>query len=172
MLAFSGGLAAATPSSASAYTCTGGDIPSGNYASITVSGVCKVPTDAVIIVVGNINVAPGATLDAQSAPSTITVGRNVTAAAGSFLELGCQPTNTIGMFAGVPCEADPTGHTTITVNGNVTATNANTVIMRKMTVNDNVTLTGGADGGLWRFELQDQPLPTTNRKGHDLRLSY
>ena len=88
-LAFSGGLAAAAPSGPSAYTCTGGDIPSGNYASITVTGACKVPTDAVITVVGNINVAPGATLDAQSAPSTITVGRNVTAAAGSLLELGC-----------------------------------------------------------------------------------
>src|SRR4051812_3963231 len=64
-----------------AYTCAGGDfasgtfttIPSGTYASITVTGVCNVEPDAVINVVGNINVAPGAVLDAQSAPSTITV---------------------------------------------------------------------------------------------------
>src|SRR6478672_10692262 len=109
-----------------AYTCTGGDfasgnftsIPSGNYASITVTGVCNIQPDAVINVVGNVNVAAGAVLDAQSAPSTITVGHNVTAAAGSLLGLGCQPTNTIGMFAGVPCAVDSTGHTTITVNGN------------------------------------------------------
>src|SRR3954447_8802979 len=91
----------------------------------------------------NINVAPGAVLDAQSAPSTITVGHNVTAAAGSLLGLGCQPTNTIGMFAGVPCAADPAGHTTITVAGNVTATDADTVLMRRVTVGGNVTLTGG-----------------------------
>ena len=124
------------------YTCAGGDfasgnfttIPSGNYASITVTGVCNIQPDAVINVVGNINVAPGAVLDAQSAPSTITVGHNVTAGAGSLLGMGCQPANTIGRFAGVPCAVDPTGHTTITVHGNVTATDANTV------------LSAGADG--------------------------
>ena len=149
-LALSGGPAMAAVSGATppAYTCTGGDlasgnftsIPSGNYASITVTGVCNIVPDAVINVVGNINVAPGAVLDAQSAPSTITVGHNVTAGSGSLLGMGCQPTNTIGMFAGVPCAADPTGHTTITVNGNVTATDANTVLMRKMTLTGNVTL--------------------------------
>jgi len=111
-------------------------------------------------VVGNINVAAGAVFDAQSAPSTITVGHNVTAAAGSLLGLGCQPTNTIGMFAGVPCAADPTGHTTITINGNVTATDANTVLMRgavaagagKLTVNGNVTLTGGSSENPWSIK--------------------
>ena len=154
-LALSGGPAMAAVSSPTpaAYTCTGGDlasgnftsIPSGNYASITVTGVCNIQPDAVINVVGNINVAPDAVLDAQSAPSTITVGRNVTAAAGSLLGMGCQPTNTIGMFAGVPCAVDPAGHTTITVNGNVTATDADTVLMRKMTVGGNVTLTGGGE---------------------------
>ena len=105
-----------------------------------------------INVVGNINVAPGAVLDAQSAPSTITVGHNVTAGSGSLLGLGCQPTNTIGMFAGVPCAVEPTGHTTITVNGNVTATDANTVLMRKMTVNGNVTLTGGGGDIPWSIK--------------------
>jgi hypothetical protein len=146
--------------SGTAYTCTGGDfasgnftsIPSGNYSSITVTGVCNIQTDAVINVVGNINVAAGAVLDAQSAPSTITVGHNVTAASGSLLGMGCQPTNTIGMFAGVPCAADPTGHTTITVDGNVTATNADTVLMRKMTVGGNVTLTGGGGDIPWSIK--------------------
>ena len=68
-----------------AYTCTGGDfatgdltsIPSGTYASITVTGACAVAPDAVITVLGDINVAPGAVLDAQSSPSTITVGHDV-----------------------------------------------------------------------------------------------
>jgi hypothetical protein len=36
--------------------------------------VCNVATDAVINVTGNVDVAPGALFDAQSAPSTITVG--------------------------------------------------------------------------------------------------
>jgi hypothetical protein len=160
-------IASADPSPPS-YTCTGGDfatgtftsIPSGNYASITVAGVCNIQPDAVINVVGNINVAAGAVLDGQSAPSTITVGHNVTAASGSFLGLGCQPTNTIGMFAGVPCVDDMTGHTTITINGNVTATDANTVLMRgavaagagKLAVNGNVTLTGGGGEIPWSIK--------------------
>src|SRR5262245_10006242 len=167
-LAFMVGPAVAAPSGPPAYTCSGGDlatgtftsIPSGTYASITVTGVCNVVPNAVINVVGNINVAAGAVFDAQSAPSTITVGHNVTAAAGSLLGLGCQPTNTIGMFAGVPCAADPTGHTTITINGNVTATDANTVLMRgavaagagKLTVNGNVTLTGGSSENPWSIK--------------------
>jgi len=150
------------------YTCTGGDfasgnfttIPSGNYASITVTGACNIQPDAVINVVGNINVAPGAALDAQSAPSTITVGHNVTAAWGSILGLGCQPANTIGMFAGMPCAVEPAGHTTITIGGNVTAIGANTVLLRgavapgagKLTVNGNVTLIGGSTDNPWSIK--------------------
>ena len=83
------GIASAAPGNN--YTCTGGSIPGGNYASITVTGFCNIVPEAVINVTGNINVAPGAVLDAQSAPSTITVGHNVTAGAGSLLGLGCQP---------------------------------------------------------------------------------
>jgi hypothetical protein len=147
------GVASAAPSGTSPYTCTGGAIPSGNYESITVTGFCGVMPHAAINVVGNINVAPGAGLDAQSVPSTITVGHNVTAGAGSFLGLGCQPPNTIGRFAGVPC-ADPYGaeQTTITVDGNVTATNADTVLLRKLTVGGNVTLTGGGGEIPWSIK--------------------
>lgn len=83
------GIASAAHSGAQSYTCTGGDIPSGNYASITVTGFCDVVPDAVISITGNLNVAAGAFFDAQSAPSTITIGHNVTAGAGSLLGLGC-----------------------------------------------------------------------------------
>ena len=88
-LVLSGGpaMAAVSGKAPTAYTCAGGDlasgnfisIPSGNYASITVTGACNIQPDAVINVAGNINVAPGAALDAQSAPSTITVRHDVTA---------------------------------------------------------------------------------------------
>ncbi len=151
------------------YTCSGGDfasghftsIPSGNYDRISVTGVCNIVPGAVIHVAGNIDVAPGAVFDAQSAPSTITVGHDVTAGAGSLLGLGCQPTNTIGMFAGVPC-ADPygDGYTTITINGNLTATDANTVLLRgavapgagKLTINGIVRLTGGSSDNPWSIK--------------------
>jgi hypothetical protein len=114
--------------------------------------VCNIVPGAVINVAGNIDVAPGAVLDAQSASSTITVGHNITAGAGSLLGLGCQPTNTIGMFAGVPCLDNPDGQTVITVNGNITAGGADTVILRKLTVNGNVSLSGGGGDIPWSIK--------------------
>jgi hypothetical protein len=128
---------------AAGYTCTSGDIASGNYASITVTGFCDVVPDAVINVVGNINVASGAVFNAQSVASTITVGHNVTAGAGSGLGLGCQ-TNTVA--APHPCRLEPNGNSVITVDGNVTATDAALVLLNGITVNKNVTLTGGGGG--------------------------
>jgi hypothetical protein len=142
---------AAPPSSGlTAYTCSGGDfatgnvvdIPSGNYSSITVAGACDIPDNAVVNVVGNINVLAGAVLDAQTAPSTITVGHNVTAAAGSLLGLGCQPN---GIHAEHPCMIDPNGSSVVTIDGNVTATNAAAVLLNGITVDGNVTLTGGGN---------------------------
>ncbi len=133
-----------------AYTCTGGDIPSGIYASIRVTGACAVAPDAVIIVVGNVNVASGAVLDAQSAPSTITVRGNVTAARGSLLGLGCLP-NPPGHMTGHPCTVEPAESSNITVHGNVTAIDANTVLLNGITVKGNVTLIGGGEqaGNPW-----------------------
>jgi len=156
------GIASAAPGNN--YTCSGGNwtgdptsstftsIPSGNYASITVEGVCNIAPGAVINVAGDINVAPGALLDAQSVTSTITVGHNVTAGPRSLLLMGCQPTTAIGTQAGVPCNDNPNGQTVITVNGNITAVGADTVILRKLTVNGNVTLFGGGGDIPWSIK--------------------
>jgi hypothetical protein len=151
------GIATAAPGNS--YTCSGGNftgdpntstftsIPTGDYASITVTGVCNVVPGAVINVTGNINVAAGALFDAQSRASTITVGHNVTAGAGSLLGLGCQ-SNTA--HAPHPCTIDGVPvdeNSVITVNGNVSATDAFLVLLNGITVNGNVTLTGGGGGG-------------------------
>jgi len=45
------------------YTCTGGNVPSGTYNSILVTGVCFAPVGT-ITVRGNLTIAPGALLDA------------------------------------------------------------------------------------------------------------
>lgn len=133
------------------YTCTGGEIPSGNYARITVTGACEVAAGAVIRVVGNVKVAAGAELDAQMAPSTITVGGNVTGARGSFVGLGCQPPSATGNSAH-ECEADPVGQSTITIRGDVTASNALLVALNGITVKGNVTLTGGGGPNYWSIK--------------------
>jgi hypothetical protein len=135
-----------------AYTCTGGDfasgnltnIPSGTYTSIKVKGACAVADGAVIRVLGNVDVAPGAVLDAQSAPSTITVGQDVTAAKGAILGLGCLP-NPPGHTTGHPCTIDPTGSSAITVKGSIIAKDADTVLLNGITVKGNVTLIGGGE---------------------------
>ena len=141
-----------------AYTCTGGDfasgnltsIPSGTYASITVRGACAVAPGAVITVLGNVSVARGAVLDAQSAPSTIRVGHDVTAAQGSVLGLGCLP-NPAGHMTGHPCTVDPTGSSDITVNGNIFGAGVNTVLLNGIRVEGSVTLIGGGEqtGNPW-----------------------
>jgi hypothetical protein len=153
-LALSGGPALAATSNTrtpSAYTCTGGDIPSGNYASITVKGVCSVPVNAVIRVLGSVTVKAGAQLDAQSASSTITVGRNVTAAPGSLVGLGCQPPSYTGNSAHA-CTVDPDGHSTITVNGDIVGIGALAVLLNGITVNGNVTLIGGGSEIPWSIK--------------------
>jgi hypothetical protein len=147
-LVLSGSAIASAGTSPGAYTCAGGDIPSGAYASITVTGFCDVPDNAVISVVGNINVLAGGVLDAQSAPATITVGHNVTAGTGSLLGLGCQPYS-YTPHAPHTCSIDETGHSVITVNGNVTTTDSDTVLLNGITVKGNVTMTGGGGDIPW-----------------------
>jgi hypothetical protein len=140
------------------YVCRGGDlasgnltpIPSGNYVSITVTGACAVAPNAVINV-GSVYVAPGATLDAQSAPSTITVRHDVFAGNGSFLGLGCQSPADTGN-SGHACTVEPDGHSTISVYGSVTAFGADTVLLNGMTINGNVTLFGGGGEIPWAIK--------------------
>jgi hypothetical protein len=101
-------------------------------------------------VTGNVNVAADAGLDAQVS-STITVGQTVTAGAGSFLFLGCQPRISV-RNGGHACE-DTSAETpttgAVTVDGNVTATDANTVQLNGITVKGNVTLIGGGGPIPW-----------------------
>jgi hypothetical protein len=139
------------------YTCTGGQItgddpstatftsiPSGTYSNITVKGICNVQAGAVIKVLGSINVRSGAWLDAQSEPSTITVGHNVRAARGAFVGLGCQPD--YPDKTGHPCSPDNAdGSSSITINGNVTAFGAGVFLLNGVTVQGNVTFLGGGN---------------------------
>jgi len=150
-------IASAAPHHGGTYTCSGGvwtgdpststfvSIPSDTYDNIKITGVCNVVPDAVINVKHDIKVARGAIFDAQSAPSTITVGHDVTADAGSLLGLGCQSNFD---HTPHPCAIEPDGASVITVNGDVKAKNAFLVLLNGITVKKNVELTGGG-GGDW-----------------------
>ncbi len=126
------------------YTCTGGEIPSGHYASITVKGECAVAPNAMIRVDGNLKVWPHATFDAQSAPSKIFVRGNVFAGRGSLLGLGCQPPSFTGNSAH-ECAVDPEGHSHIFIKGKVTAINATAVLLNGIRVRGHVRVIGGGD---------------------------
>ena len=159
-LALSGGPVVAAPSGSAprSYTCTGGDfatgnlvdIPSGNYANLVVTGACDVP-DGATITAWNVFIAPGAALDAQSAPSTITVGHDVIAGPGALLGLGCQPPSYTGN-SGHQCTVDPNGHSTVAINGNIIALGADTVLLNGITVDRNVTLIGGGGTIPWSIK--------------------
>ena len=131
--------------SSSSYTCKGGDIPSGTYKNVTISGPCTVAAGSVITITGNVIVNKGAMFDAQSAPATITIAQNVTALPGAFLGLGCQPPSYTGNSAH-PCAVDPEGHSSISVGGNITTAGTSTVMLNGITVARNVTLAGGNGG--------------------------
>jgi len=134
-----------------AYTCAGGEIPSGNYERITVTGACSVAAGAVIRVSDDVKVTAGAALDAQSAPSTITVGGDVKGARGSTVGLGCQPPSATGNSAH-ECALDPTGQSTITVKGDVKVTNGELVALNGIKVRGDVTLTGGGGPNYWSIK--------------------
>ncbi len=164
-LVLSGGPAMANghgPHKPKAYTCTDGEIPSGHYSRITVAGDCSVAPDARIRVVGNVWIAAGAVLDAQSAPSKITVGGNVTGAPGSVVGLGCQPESLTGNSAH-ECASDPEGYSTITIKGNVTVRKAVLVALNGIKVKGNVTLTGGGGPTFWSIK--------NNMIGHNLTVT-
>ena len=144
-----GGPAMAAPNGGTALMCTGGDIASGTYSSITVTGHCTVTEDATISVTGNITVAAGAILEADGAPSTITVGHNVTAGPGAWIALGC----TLAHGGCSTLKAD------VLVKGNVTLDHVFNAALNGITVNGNVTSMGGGAGldfpGFIPFSVKD-----------------
>ena len=79
-----GAPAIASASTPRPYVCSGGSFPtnpvpvhSGTYTSLIVTGFCQAPAGAEITVTGNVTVALGGVFDAQTYPSTVTVGGSV-----------------------------------------------------------------------------------------------
>ena len=79
------------------------------------------------------------------------VGRNVRAASGSLLGLGCQPPSLTGNSAH-ECVEEPGGHSVIVVRGDVTAIDADAVLLNGITVKGNVRLLGGGGAIPWSIK--------------------
>jgi hypothetical protein len=97
VIAFAAGLVVTGLTSAAqaagpvAGTCSGGDIASGTYSSLTVTGQCTVPEGASITILHKLKIRRGAMFDAQGAPSDVSIGGSVIARRGSLFGLGCTP---------------------------------------------------------------------------------
>ncbi len=128
------------------YDCAGGTIPPGTYGSMVVTGVCYMRAGN-ITVQGNVNVAPGAMLDAVTSgdpttgtpvvPATVQIGGSVYVGNGAALLFGCSPN--------ITCTSPP-GITYDHIGGNLIAFGAQGVVVHSASVAGSVSLFGGGGG--------------------------
>jgi hypothetical protein len=142
-----------------AYNCTAGDVPAGTYNSITISGICYMPAGS-IVVRGDLNVAPGALLDAVTpgdpttgtpvVPATVVVGGNVFVGSGGVLLFGCSPN--------ISC-SNPPGISYDRIRGNLIANGAEGVVVHSASIGGSVIVSGGG-GGSAAEGCTNGPAPT------------
>ena len=129
-----------------AYNCTGGDVPPGTYNAITISGICYTPAGN-IFVRGDLNVKPGALLDAVTpgdpatgtpvVPATVLIGGNVFVGNGGVLLFGCSPN--------ISC-SNPPGISYDRIRGNLIAIGAQGVVVHSASIGGSLYISGGGGG--------------------------
>jgi len=120
-------------------TCSGGDIASGTYASLVVTGACTVPAGADVTIRGKLRIGPNAMFDAQT-DSHVVIG-SVIAQRGSLFGLGCT-------FAH-PCnDGNPPadGSTHDVVLGSIVLNHVFNAAINGDTIGGNITSNGGGAG--------------------------
>jgi len=118
----------------------------GTYSSLEVIGFCRVDQGQVTVL-GNAVVDAGASLVAAygldggtaGTSSGLTVGGDVTAAAGASVVLGCDPVH-------LPCLDGPTGASTTVVHGSLVATDPLGVVLHDSTIDGDIVSSGGGGG--------------------------
>lgn len=153
VLALGGVTTLATAAQADGWesVCTGGDIASGTYNNLKITGDCSVPAGGVVNVVHNVKVVHGASFVADNAPSTVHIGGNVVAGPGSFFGLGCTPAH--------GCDASTT-YSDTSVGGNITLNYVFDAAINGVEVGGNVRSKGGGAGfifpaGFVPFSVKD-----------------
>jgi hypothetical protein len=127
--------------------CTGGDIASGTYQNLKITGDCTVPAGAHVRVVHNLKIAPWARFQADLAPSRVHIGGNVWAGHDSFFGLGCT--------AAHGCDKVGSDTSVTSVGGNITLKYVYDAAINGVEVGGNVRSKGGGAG----FVLPDQFVP-------------
>ena len=129
-------------------TCSGGDIASGTYNGLIVTGNCTIPNGATVTVDGNVTVADGAVLYAVTM-STVNITGNVKVGRGAIFGLGCS-------FFIPGCE-DFAGASTWTVGGNIVANQPKTMYLDFIRIHGSVISVGGGDPSL-NFPIKDNTI--------------
>jgi hypothetical protein len=128
-------------------TCSGdlSNIPSslgilsGTYSgNVTISGACAVAAGPAVIN-GNLTLLQGATLVAAFSGSGLTVNGNLMVQKGGTMLIGCNPDS-------FPCFDDPSATTTVSVTGNLLASQPLGVVVHNTTVQGNAMVQGGGGG--------------------------
>lgn len=125
-------------SAGGAYTCAGGALPGGVYASVVVTGPCQVVAGSVTVN-GNLSIATGGALYAAFDGNDVSVAGNLTVDTNGVLVLGCDA-------EAFPCLDNPTGFAKASVGGNLSAYGALAEIVHNVAVAGNLTLSGGGGG--------------------------
>jgi len=129
-------------------TCSGGEIASGTYDGLIVTGNCTIPNGATVTVEGNVTVADGAVLYAVTM-STVNITGNVKVGKGAVFGLGCS-------FFVPGCE-EFAGLSTYTVGGNIVANQAKTMYLDFVAIHGSVVSIGGGDPSL-NFPIKDNAI--------------
>jgi hypothetical protein len=112
-------------------TCTGGAVAPGTYSSLTISGMCAIPSGTVIVQ-HNLSIEQNAALDAHFDAATLIVRGNVRVQKNAVLLLGCLSSG---------CDT-----TNNRVNGNVVASGALALIFHHNTIGGNIVDRNGGGG--------------------------
>jgi hypothetical protein len=158
------GAVAAAAESDRSYVCSGGNIPSGTYSSVRVTGFCYVPS-GLVRVEGNLTIARGALLDAMTpagfpvspanlpgivqVEGNVNVGENAVLILGCDLAILCSPGNSTypgppGLYPSHP-ELGFSNPGDI-VGGNIVGDGALAVIVHSVKIEGNASLNGGGGG--------------------------
>jgi hypothetical protein len=143
-------LVTSSAGAASTYTCSGGSptsptlIPAGNYGRVTVTGFCYMQGSYTIR--GGLSVAPGAELDAAVMfgfpPYTYGTFCNVFVNVSGGIQVGAGGVLYFGNGPGTNCPSSND-----VVNGRITSTGGDTVVIHGTTVNGGISAKGGGGAG-------------------------
>ena len=119
--------------------CHSGNIASGTYPGLTITGKCTVPNGAVVVVRGDLVLDEGSYFNAFT-QGTVLVTGNIRVGAKALLALGCTPES-------IP-PPSPCGTVTThdTVGGNIVAVGALTMYLDGDTIGGNLVSIGGGPG--------------------------